>query len=339
MDTWLWIGLAVLIIIAPFAALHVYACYRYVPFVVRIFQERPLFVLPFGQPVPGAEDVKLTTPDGLTLQGCYLKTPAPRKGVVLFGLEFGSNRWACVPYCEFLRDQGYDIFTFETRGQGNSPPQPGYEPLQWVTDFEVTDFQTALAYLKSRPDRDPRGMGFFGLSKGASAGLIVASRDQFVRCCVADGAFGTFTTVMPYVKQWMVIYLHLRSVAYLFPDWYLRVLAKRAVRIVSAERKCHYPQLEKALARLAPRPLLMSHGGADTYIKPPMARTLFEHAGEPREFWLVDGAKHNQAINVANGEYQRRVLAFFDKHLADPTAAAGMPSGQAATPLSLPTSA
>jgi fermentation-respiration switch protein FrsA (DUF1100 family) len=132
----------------------------------------------------------------------------------------------------------------------------------------------------------------------------------------------------------MVIYLHLRSVGYLFPDWYLRVLAKRALRIVSAQRKCHYPSLERAIARLTPRPLLMIHGGADNYIKPPIARTLFEYAGEPREFWLVDKAKHNQAINVANGEYQRRVLAFFDKHLADPSVApSGQSAAQPATPV------
>jgi pimeloyl-ACP methyl ester carboxylesterase len=319
----LWVGLAVLATVAGgLGALHLSVVRRYMPILVRIFQEKPLFILPFGQPVAGAEDVTLTTPDGIQLQGCYLHTPGPRKGVVLFGLEFGSNRWGCVPYCEFLREQGYDIFTFEMRGQGKSPAQPGYEPLQWVTDFEVIDFQTALAYLKSRPDRHPNGVGFFGLSKGAGAGLIVAARDEFIRCCVTDGAFGTFTTMMPYLKQWMFIYIRQRWIANMLPHWYLRLLAKMAIRRVEAERRCHYPGLEKALTRLAPRALFMIHGGADNYIKPDMARALFDLAGPPRDFWLVDGAKHNQAMNVANGEYQRRVLEFFDTHLAAPAAAA-----------------
>src|ERR1035438_3082835 len=101
--------------------MHLHIVRRYIPVVVRIFQEKPLFILPFGQPVADAEEVTLTTPDGLALKGCYLRPPQPRKGVLLFGLEFGSNRWACVPYCEFLRAAGYDIFTFETRGQGSSP--------------------------------------------------------------------------------------------------------------------------------------------------------------------------------------------------------------------------
>jgi uncharacterized protein len=314
---WLWIGLTILgTVAAAFLALHVLVLVRYMHVVVRIFQERPIFILPFGQPVEGAEDVTLTTADGLKLQGCYLRTSAPRKAVILFGLEFGSNRWGCVPYCEFLREQGYDIFTFELRGQGASPAQPGYEPLQWVTDFEVADFDAAVAYLKSRPDRDPRGIGFFGLSKGGSAGLVVAARDDFIRCCVTDGAFATFTTMMPYLQQWMFIYIRQRWIANLLPRWYLGMLAKMAMRRVGAARGCHYPRLERALPKLAPRPLFMIHGGADNYIKPEMARALYDRAGEPREFWLVEGAKHNQAMTVANGEYQRRVLAFFDKHLA-----------------------
>jgi fermentation-respiration switch protein FrsA (DUF1100 family) len=64
------------------------------------------------------------------------------------------------------------------------------------------------------------------------------------------------------------------------------------------------------------RPLLMIHGGADTYIKPEMARALYELAPGPKEFWLVEGAKHNQALQLAPEEYHQRVLAFFNRHLA-----------------------
>src|SRR5207249_2993713 len=103
-------------------------------------------------------------------------------------------------------------------------------------------------------------------------------------------------TVMPYIKQWMFIYIRQRWAAKFLPHWYLRLVGKMAIRRVETERGCHYPQLEKALPKLAPRPLLMIHGGADNYIKPEMARALHDLAGQPREFWLVEGAKHNQAM-------------------------------------------
>jgi uncharacterized protein len=315
---WLWLSLGIvlaLLAILPLA-LHLYIVHKYIPVVLRIFQEKPLFIMPYGQPVPSAEEIALTTPDGLTLHACYLSTPMPRKGVLLFGLEFGSNRWACVPYCEFLRLAGYDIFTFEMRGQGESLAQKSYEPLQWVTDFEMIDFQTALAYLKSRADRDARGIGLFGLSKGGSAGLMLAAQDPIIRCCVVDGAFASLTTMIPYMRKFLTIYTSMTWVAKYIPDWYLHIAAKIAMRQIEKLRDCHYPPLERYMPKLAPRPLLMIHGGADSYIKPEMAKALFAMARDPKEIWLVDKAKHNQSIHLAAEEYKKRVLEFFDQHLA-----------------------
>jgi pimeloyl-ACP methyl ester carboxylesterase len=319
---WLWLLLGVpsgLLLLVAAAALwfHFQILRNYLGYVVRILTERPLFVVPRGEPVDDAEEVRFANGDGQTLRGCYLTTRAARRrGVILFGLEFGSGRWACVPYCRSLREAGFDVFSFEPRNQGDSDRQPGYEPLQWVTAYEVRDFQAALAYLKGRPDADPRGVGFFGISKGGGAGLLAAADDPAVRCFVTDGIFATHTTMVPYMRKWIAIYSRRKLLQKILPVWYYKLVAMTALRRVSRERGCRFPHLERRIGRLAPRPLLMIHGGADTYIKPEMARALFGRAGPPRELWLVDGAKHNQAVHVANGDYQARVLAFFEKHLA-----------------------
>jgi fermentation-respiration switch protein FrsA (DUF1100 family) len=316
-----WLGLAVLFS-APVGTavlllgLHVYLRLRYLHVVVRIFQEKPLFVVPRDRPAPEAEDVRFPTDGGRTLCGCYFKAAGPRRGVILFGLEFGSDRWSCRSYVEHLVAAGFDVFAYEPRGQGESDHQPGYEPLQWVTAFEVRDAAAALAYLKGRPDADPRGVGFFGISKGAGAGLLAAARDPSVRCCVTDGAFAAYTTLVPYMRQWYRIYNRHYALQGLIPSWYYGHIGMVAVRAAERERGCRFPHLETALPRLAPRPLLMIHGGADAYIKPEMAEALFRRAGGPKELWVVPGAKHNGALPTAGEEYRRRVLEFFEKHLA-----------------------
>jgi alpha-beta hydrolase superfamily lysophospholipase len=322
---WLWLALPGIFLAVSAYLLwwHIHIFRTYIPYVVRIFLEPPLFIVPFGKPIADAEEVTFPSTDKLTLHGCYLRARGQRRGLILFGLEYGTNRWSCQAYCEFLREQGYDIFTFEMRGQGDSPAHEGYQPLQWVTEFEVQDFQAALAYLKGRCDADPRGIGFFGLSKGAGAGLVAAATDSYVRCLVTDGMFGTYATMLPYMRKWIFIYAESHRLARWVPTWYYRHAANVALKKISAERKCRFPRLGKALPRLAPRPLLMIHGGADNYIKPEMAQSLFELAREPKELWVVEGAKHNQAMNQATDEYQRRLLAFFDQHLA----AAAPPNG------------
>ena len=323
---WLWIAVSLALLVGlSLYGIHLLLMHYYLPHVHRIFQEKPLFIIPFGQPDPAAAEVRISTANGLTLSGCYWSAPGPRKGVIVFGLEFGSKRWSCVPYCAFLREQGYDIFTFETRSQGDSDPQPGYDPLQWVTDVEVEDFRAALAYLKARPDADPRGVGFFGISKGANAGMLAAAVDPYVRCLVTDGAFAAVTTMVPYEKKWFVIYCRSKLLAELIPHWYYCYAARRGLREIEAQRGCRFVHLEPVMRQLAPRPLLMIHGGGDTYIKPEMAEQLFQQAGEPKEFWLVPKAKHNQAFQFAGDEYKQRVLAFFEKHLGSTPAVPSIP--------------
>lgn len=281
----------------------------------RIFPEKPLFVIPRGDPDPAAEDVRFPTADGMHLQGAYFKTPAPhRKGVVVFGIEYGSDRWSCRSYCDSLLAAGYDVFAYEPRSQGKSDAVPGYEPLQWTTEYEVADALAALRYLRGRPDADPKGVGWFGVSKGANAGLTVAGLDRSVRCVATDGAFGLTSVMLPYMRKWIGVYNENWLVHGLMPAWFYSHFAMIGVRRVGRERKVRFFHLEPRLSRVR-QPLLMIHGEADTYIKVEMARALFRRTAGPKVFWAVPGARHNQAVAVAGPEYARRVVAFFDQHL------------------------
>jgi fermentation-respiration switch protein FrsA (DUF1100 family) len=318
-----WVGLFLIfsvpaVTVTALVLLHFYLRWKYVDLIARIFQERPLFIIPRGNPVQDAEDVTVTTPDGLTLRGCYVSTPVQRRGVVLFGLEFCSNRWSCLPYCEHLIERGFDVFALESRGQGESDKEPGYDPLQWVTDREVKDTQAALDYLKKRPDSDPRGIGFFGISKGAGAGLLAGAHDPYVRCFVTDGLFASYTTLVPYMRQWFRIYDTRYVLHGLIPSWYYGLIGLAGLHAIEKESGCRFMHLEKTMAKLAPRPLLMIHGGADTYIKPEMARSLYARTREPKELWMVEEAKHNQSLQVAGEAYRQRVLDFFLQHLHEP---------------------
>jgi uncharacterized protein len=321
---WFWLGISVLAVppIAiglALAAIYLYIHVKYMGFLLRIFQEKPLFIVPRGEKLTAAEEVTIPADDGLRLRGCYLKTTATaRKGVILFGLEFGSNRWACRPYCEKLLEAGYDVFAVEFRSQGESDKDPNYEPLQWVTDRDLADMKAALKYLLGRPDADPNGIGVFGISKGGGTGLLAAAQENAIRCLVTDGAYGTHTTMIPYLKRWIGIYSDRKIIQRALPTWFYGIIGMVGAKKVARNRGVTYPSVEKAVRRLS-RPLLMIHGEGDTYIKPEMARALFDRARGPKELWIVPKAKHNQALTVAGDEYHTRVIAFFDTHRQSPT--------------------
>jgi fermentation-respiration switch protein FrsA (DUF1100 family) len=181
-------------------------------------------------------------------------------------------------------------------------------------DRDVADARAALTYLRSRPDFDPRGVGLFGISKGAGAGILTAADEPLIRCAATDGMFSARGTLVPYMRHWITIYNKSYFIQGLLPSWYYALLAGVALRKMGRERNVRFLELEPALRRFR-RPLLLMHGQMDNYIRPDMARRLFEHAREPKEFWLIPGAKHNLGLQVAGDEYRQRVREFFDKHL------------------------
>lgn len=289
---------------------------RFLDQVVRIFEEKPLFIVPRGSPDPTAEEVTFRSADGTRLAGCYLPHRADRRrGVILFGLEFGSNRWAAGPYCEHLRTAGYDVFAYEPRNQGDSDTDPTYQPLQWVTDRDVADGRAALAYLKGRADADPAGVGVFGVSKGGSVGLLLAAEDPAVRCVATDGAFATYTTVVPYMRRWVTIYSPHRRLQRLVPDAFYGSIGQAAINRVARNRGVKFPRVEAAVRRLRV-PLFVIHGEGDTYIKPAMAESLFARCKSTvKHLWIVPKAKHNQAPQVEPVAYHAKLVAFFTRHL------------------------
>ncbi len=281
----------------------------------RIFVEKPLFIIPRGEFDPAAEEIRLPIADGMNLQGVYFKAHSgPRKGVILFGIEYGADRWSCRSYCDPLLDAGFDVFAYEPRNQGKSDAIPNYEPLQWITSSEVADARSALAYLKSRADADPKGVGFFGVSKGANAGLALMSEDASIRCGATDGAFGLLSVMLPYMRHWIGIYNRRYLVHGLMPAWFYAHMARVGMRRVERERRVRFFHLEDRARRIR-QPLLMIHGEADSYIKVVMARAIFDRATGPKEFWAVPGARHNQSVGLAGDEYARRVVAFFEANL------------------------
>ena len=187
----LWIPLGILLTIAlGLFAFHLYIFTRYIPFVIRGFQERPLFIPPSGQPASDAEDVDLPTTNNLTLKGAYFKARTPRKGVILFGLEFGSNRWACVSYTNFLRDHGYE---------GLAASKPGSirghlcEAAFWDIGTPADYWTTNAAFLGSDPPERSYGRNA-RLDPGARVSRSILWDDVEIRadavvedCIVTDG--------------------------------------------------------------------------------------------------------------------------------------------------------
>jgi fermentation-respiration switch protein FrsA (DUF1100 family) len=56
-------------------------------------------------------------------------------------------------------------------------------------------------------------------------------------------------------------------------------------------------------------------GGKDSVISRESGQRLYDAAGEPRELWFDPDIRHTGFDTARAAEYERRVIAFFDRHL------------------------
>src|ERR1017187_8010960 len=97
---------------------------KYVRICINIFvaSPMPLSMGPLDfQPIHG-EVVRFRSFDGTSLRGMHLNTPnrAAYKGTIVFCHEFGSDMYSCARYARPLIESGFDVFTFDFRGHGQS---------------------------------------------------------------------------------------------------------------------------------------------------------------------------------------------------------------------------
>lgn len=271
------------------------------------------------------EAVNFPAYDGLPLSGMIIRadSAAPRRGVLLFAHEFCADMYSCARYCRPLLALGYDVFTFDFRGHGDSPDQPGYTPRQWVSDRELDDMRGALAFVESwLAERDlPRDVGLFGISRGGCAAILIAAESAAVRAVVVDGAFSTDSTIEYFMRRWAYIFAKVRVVYENHHPAFWRFLRWAMMAIAAREFKCRFPSVRKAIQRMTPRPMLFIHGEKDSYLPVEQTRLLYALAGQPKSLWIAPGARHNQAAVRHPEQYAALTTEFFNRHLAGLAAA------------------
>jgi pimeloyl-ACP methyl ester carboxylesterase len=257
------------------------------------------FVLVAGHPravTPPADlpvvDVTFGPADA-RLQGWLVRGTAGAPAVVL-GHGFKASREEMLPWARFLHDAGYNVLLFDSRACGESGGA-----TVGLGAIEAQNIETAVrsakgAFATSR-------VGVLGISLGAGATILAAADDPEISAVVADSA-------------WTDQDLQLSRLSFL-PIGPLRVpLAPIGVAAVNAMVGADVTKARpiEAVARIAPRPLLLIHSADDDNATTPVdgARRLFDAAGQPKQIWIAPRGGHVGAINAFPDEYRSRVLAF-----------------------------
>lgn len=291
------------------------------PKIRDIFENVPPFnVIPEPEN-PNAQRIEFTTKDGLLLRGSLLNADVPDPpGLVLFLPELHGSHWMARRYCEALLKQRYMVLSFDFRNQGESESMPGYVPIHWMTEFEMTDVEAALEFVESNEKLDSLPLVAFGVSRGGVAALLTGCRYPRIRAVIADSAFGTMAMIRYFVDRF-VQHVIPEWLFALLPNWHVKITLKQGVHLSEAGRNCRYAHLEDEVKGVESANVLLISGARDSYVTPVIAGKLHEVIGKQAELWLAPGAKHNMSRAVQTEEYDRRIVAHLARCLKQPLAA------------------
>ncbi|HLA79377.1 MAG TPA: alpha/beta hydrolase [Vicinamibacteria bacterium] len=226
---------------------------------------------------------------GILLKGWLIRSPAPRRGLLVYLHGIGDNRGSGLGLSERLVPQGWDLLLYDSRAQGESEGEActyGY--------FEKGDLSKAL---------DAVGAGsavLFGSSLGASVALQAASVEPRVRGVIAQSAFSDLKTVA-------------RERAPFFAS---RSDVEKALAL--AEAAGHFPVGEASPQQAAPKvrvPVLLLHGASDRDTPAAHSQRIYEVLPGPKQLILVPGAGHNDAL--AGEQTWRAIEAWLSSLPAD----------------------
>lgn len=233
------------------------------------------------------EEVNFKSKDGTRLTGWFIPArgyanPLKAKGTVIHFHGNAQNLSAHWRFVEWMPERGYNLFAFDYRGYGRSAGQP--DP-QGVFD----DANSALDYIRSRPDVDPQKLVVIGQSLGGANAIAVvgAGNRKGIRAVIIESSFYSYSSIAN-DKLW--------GAGALMSNTY---------------------SSDRYIANISPIPLLLLHGTADPVVAPSHSEKLYAKAREPKRLLLIEGGGHAQAFTPRFGTtYIDIAQRFIDDALA-----------------------
>jgi len=221
-----------------------------------------------------SEDIYFSSSNGLKLNGLFFPAPNARITMILFHGN-AENVGDRLDFIKMLVGLGLNVFYFDYQGYGRSQGNP-------TEQGTYEDGLAAYGYVRSRADVDPERIAFYGRSLGGGIAIDVAARTGCYRL-ITEGAFAS-------IKEMAKGFVPVIPFQYTVPDKYNNVKKIAALNM----------------------PYLIIHGTEDGTVPFSHGKKLFDAANDPKEFYPVDNAGHNDVHVVADKAFWEKISGFLD---------------------------
>ena len=221
------------------------------------------------------EDIWLTVSSDVRVFGWYIDA-GPGKPVLLWCHGNAGNISHRLPNISELYQRGISVMIFDYRGYGKSSGTPSENGL-------YQDALAAYEFLVTQKAINPKQLVLFGRSLGTSVAGEVA-RQSSAAGLILEGAFPSIQSMADhhyfgFPASWLVDSTF---------------------------------NLERKLTQIS-LPILVIHGERDTIVPQKFGEQVFKAAREPKSWYSVRGAGHNDVPFIGGRAYFAQLLHFIQK--------------------------
>jgi uncharacterized protein len=243
------------------------------------------------------ERVTFKADDGVVIAGSFFPVKDGSAPVVLLLHGNGASRAQFKGHVPWLNAAGYSVFAIDLRGHGESGGNQKSFGL-----FEARDVEGALNWIRS--ERPYSAVGVIGVSLGGAAYLLRKDQTLPVQALVVQAVYPDID---------MAIHNRIASrIGNLLASVGTPTLTLQSPILFGVPSSQISPING---ARKYDGPVLVIGGANDVYTPVSETRQLYGAFSGKRLLWIAPGLGHDQMSSANDGEYQRRVVAFFADHL------------------------
>ena len=253
------------------------------------------------------DSVEFTTPDKIILRGWFVKSVSSgqyavgsKNPVIIICHGLGANKSDFTELSSYLSKAGYHVLLFDFRGHGDSKGK-----ASTLGFLEEDDLKSAIGYVKSRADVNINKVGVYGFSLGAAVAILTAAKEKDIKAVISDSSFTSLTAQGErFLKSSFLPKMPFLYVA----TWIYEIMFRTDIEMTAPAN---------FVGKLSPTPVFIIGGEGDTQMPASDAEELFKNAKEPKSIWIIKDAFHGGTISAAGGDYQKRLIEFFDKYLKE----------------------
>lgn len=250
------------------------------------------------------EDITLKSFDGLNLTSTLIMNENPTNKFIVLVHGVSICYVGSLKYFDIFYRNGFNVLIVNQRRHGKSEGK--YSTYGFYEKYDVNMW---IEYLKSRFGNDII-LGLHGESMGAGTVMETIPLNDSIKFVIEDCGYSNFHELIGFqithaYKNRLV--RKILSPSLIFANFFMKTKAKFSMKkIVPID-----------IVASTSLPMMFIHGKEDYFVPWYMAVDLYKAKTKGyKELYLVEGAKHAEALEVNKILYEKKIMTFIEKALS-----------------------